>query len=50
MGVAFFIMPIKCPSGGKPRFRVRDIKGGQQRLAFCGNKVVEAVKVSKKKK
>lgn len=36
-------MPIKCPGGLEPRFRFRDVKGGKQRLAFCGNEVVEIV-------
>jgi hypothetical protein len=31
-------MPISCPGGKKPRYRV---KGGKQRLAFCGKNVVE---------
>lgn len=34
-------MPIRCGSG-KVRYRVRRLKGGkQQRLAFCGDSVVE---------
>jgi len=36
-------MPIRCSDGRRPRFRVRRLSGGRrQRLAFCGNKVVEA--------
>lgn len=35
-------MPINCPGGEDPRYRTRTTKGGQkQRLAFCGNEVVE---------
>lgn len=33
-------MPIKCPGGGKPRYRWKD----NVRLAFCGNTVVETKK------
>jgi hypothetical protein len=34
-------MPIKCPGGGKPRYRYK--KGTKVRLAFCGDgKVIEA--------
>ena len=40
-------MPIKCPSGGKPRYRVKTTKTGKKiRLAFCGRKkVVEAKRI-----
>ncbi len=31
-------MPIKCPGGLKPRYRFK----GKVRLAFCGNRVMEA--------
>ena len=42
-------MPLKCKSGRKPRFRVKTEKSGKKtRLAFCGNKVVEAVPLSKR--
>jgi len=42
-------MVVRCKKG-KPRFRVRKIsKGRKQRLAFCGDKVVET-KILKKKK
>lgn len=34
-------MPISCPGGGKPRYRMKGGAGGT-RLAFCGGKVVEA--------
>jgi len=41
--------PITCPSGRKPRYRHRKIRGGRtQRLAFCNNKVVETTTVKKK--
>ena len=38
-------MPIACPGGGKPRFRVKKNEGADVRLAFCGNQVVEAKKL-----
>ncbi len=40
-------MPIICPSGRKPRFRVKTTKTGKKiRLAFCGKKkVVEAKRI-----
>lgn len=38
-------MPISCPSGGKPRFRVKKNEGGNVRLAFCGSQMVEAKKL-----
>lgn len=34
-------MVIKCKTGRKPRFRVRQTAKGKQRLAFCNSKVVE---------
>lgn len=40
-------MPIHCPEGGKPRFRVKKNEGGNVRLAFCGGEVVEAKKLDK---
>ena len=43
-------MPVSCPGGHKPRFRVKRTKRGKVRLAFCGNKVVEAKKLRKRKK
>lgn len=43
-------MPISCPDGKKARFRVKREKGPDVRLAFCGNKVVEAEKLTKKHK
>ena len=40
-------MPIKCKKG-KPRYRVKTTKSGKRvRLAFCGNKVIEAKKLKK---
>ena len=39
-------MPISCPSGGDPRYRVKK----NIRLAFCDNKVVETKKLKKKAK
>ena len=40
-------MPIRCKGGGKPRYRVRRLKGGKkQRLAFCGSDVVETKDLS----
>ena len=39
-------MPIVCPGGGKPRYRYK----GKVRLAFCGSKVLEAIKPKKVKK
>ena len=44
-------MPIKCKRNKKPRYRVKTTKTGKKvRLAFCGNKVVEAKKLGKRKK
>lgn len=43
-------MPINCPSGEKARYRVRKTgKGKAQRLAFCGDRVVESTKMKKNK-
>lgn len=39
-------MPISCPAGGEPKYRVK----GKVRLAFCDNKVVEAKKLAQKAK
>ena len=39
-------MPLK----GNVRYRVKTTKKGKVRLAFRGNKVVEAVKLKKKRK
>lgn len=42
-------MPIKC-ARGKPRYRVKTTrKGTKVRLAFCGDKVVEAKKTQTQK-
>jgi hypothetical protein len=44
-------MPVSCPDGSKPRFRIKKQKKGKAvRLAYCGNKVVEAVPMKKNKK
>lgn len=45
-------MPISCPGGEKPRYRVKTTSKSHEkiRLAFCGNKTVEAKKLSKKAK
>jgi hypothetical protein len=43
-------MPIRCKGGQKPRYRVKSTKKGKVRLAFCGNKAVEARKMPKKKR
>jgi hypothetical protein len=43
-------MPISCPQGDKPRYRAKKTDKGTIRLAFCGNKVVEAKKLHKKAK
>lgn len=40
-------MPISCPGGGKARFRFRSVEGKKQRLAFCGDKVVEVTHFTK---
>jgi hypothetical protein len=42
-------MPVRCDKG-QPRYRVRTVRKGRQRLAFCGNKVVEAKMMTKRKK
>lgn len=43
------MLVIKCKKG-KPRFRVKITKSGKKvRLAFCGNKVVEAKRLKAKK-
>lgn len=40
-------MPIKC-ARGKPRYNVKSFKSGSRvRLAWCGNKVVEAKNLGK---
>jgi len=38
-------VPISCPGGGKPRFRVKKSEESNVRLAFCGSQVVEAKKL-----
>jgi len=43
-------MPISCPDGKKPRFRVKHTEKGNVRLAFCDDKAVEAVKLKKRAK
>jgi len=44
-------MPIKCPSGKKPRHRVRTFPSGKKvKLVFCDNEVVEATKLENKVK
>lgn len=40
-------MPVSCPGGKKARYRIRKTKKGHQRLAFCGNKVVEVTNMKK---
>ena len=43
-------MPITCDKG-KVRYRVKKEKSGEKiRLAFCGNKVVEAKKLKSNSK
>ena len=44
-------MPVTCPGGGTPRFRVRTLKDGRkQRLAICGKgNVIESVILPKPK-
>lgn len=42
-------MPIKC-SKGKVRYRVVTRTSGKVRLAFCGNKVLEAKLIKPKKR
>lgn len=37
-------MPIKCRTG-KARYRMKKTRKGMIRLAFCGDKVIEAKKV-----
>lgn len=34
--------PVSCPDGGKPRYRSKKTSKGTVRLAFCGNRAVEA--------
>lgn len=46
-------MPVKCPKGTKPRYRVRKFRSGKKvRLAFCKSRVVEvkSLKSGKKRK
>lgn len=46
-------MPVKCPKGIKPRYRVRKFRSGKKvRLAFCKSRVVEvkSLKSGKKRK
>jgi len=43
-------MPVRCKGGKKPRFRAKKAKKGTVRLAFCGNEVVEAKKLKKKRR
>lgn len=44
-------MPIKCPTGEKPRYRVMRKGGENRRLAFCGpTKVVENIKIKLKER
>lgn len=41
-------MPVSCSNNSKPRYRVKKTDKGNVRLAFCGDKVVEASKLKKK--
>ncbi len=43
-------MPIKCPSGQKPRYRWKQTKKGKVRLAFCDGVVEVKKKGGKAKK